>query len=230
MILNSALVAVSGAVFATGVYLLPHLGRWRQVRRLRERCTRSRSLVLTYDDGPGAEVTPRLLDMLAAHGVKATFFLLGCRLRTHAAIAHRIRAEAHEIGCHTQQHLNAWTTWPWRAIADIRDGYQTLSHWAGHAAPFRPPRGRLTALTWAAVRRRGAPVGWWTVDSGDTCIVLPSPHACVDAVRRAGGGVVLMHDFDREPARQSFVLEATRLLLQAARSEGLTTRPLCELP
>ena len=67
------------------------------------------------------------------------------------------------------------------------------------------------------------------MDSGDTWAALPPAQRTVDAVVRAGGGVVLMHDFDRGPEREAFVLETTGLLLDAAAREGLNVMTLSEL-
>ncbi|MHC4785994.1 MAG: polysaccharide deacetylase family protein, partial [Planctomycetota bacterium] len=58
-----------------GWYAGPMLAKRCQQRRLQARCAATRTLVLTYDDGPSAELTPRLLELLGARGVRATFFL-----------------------------------------------------------------------------------------------------------------------------------------------------------
>jgi hypothetical protein len=72
------------------------------------------------------------------------------------------------------------------------------------------------------------------VDSGDTHEVPPDPATVVERVRRGGGGVVLMHDFDREDAtaseRAGFVLQTTERLLDCAAKEGLRTCRMSDLP
>jgi hypothetical protein len=74
---------------------------------------------------------------------------------------------------------------------------------------------------WWEAHKRGARIAWWTIDSGDTWAQLPTPQSVADRVARAGGGVVLMHDFDRCQERMEFVLTTTKLLLQTAKREGL---------
>jgi hypothetical protein len=64
-------------------------------------------------------------------------------------------------------------------------------------------------------------MAWWTVDSGDTHRALPDPESITDAVARAHGGVVLLHDFDRSAERGKFVLQVTESLLRAAQRDGL---------
>jgi hypothetical protein len=72
-------------------------------------------------------------------------------------------------------------------------------------------------------------VWWWTVDSGDTRGVLPTPSQVADRVRREGGGIVLMHDLDRTQNRNDFVLELTAALLDVARQESFKVTRLGEL-
>jgi peptidoglycan/xylan/chitin deacetylase (PgdA/CDA1 family) len=130
----------------------------------------------------------------------------------------------HDIGCHTQDHLNHWRVRPAQAIADIRAGYRTLAEWVPSDGLFRPPYGKLTLDTWAALRRRRAPIAWWTITAGDVRRVLPQPHDAARQAQRHGGGVVLLHDSHRQRRRAEFVLESTETLLDAAAHEGYTVR------
>ena len=188
---------------------------------------------LTFDDGPGERLTPSILDMLAAAGAHATFFLLGLRAERLPEMPGRIRRGGHELGCHTRNHRHAWKSFPWTSAADIEAGYRTLAPWVRPDGLFRPPYGKLTPFTWLSLRRRGAPIGWWTIDSGDTHHGLPTPRSVADQVCRDGGGVVLLHDFDRESrdadARHRFVLATTELLLRTAAREGISVKRLGEI-
>lgn len=205
---------------AAGWYLGPMVARRRRERQLRRQCAAGGALVLTYDDGPGPSLTPRVLDLLKAHSARATFFPAGFRAAEHPGIVGRIIDEGHEVGCHGDRHLNAWRTWPWRAAVDLNDGYRSLDRWIPPDGLFRPPFGKMTLLTWAMIRRRGAPIGWWTVPGGDAMEELPSPTMATELVGEAGGGIVLFHDFDRQPDRAEFTLAATETLLAAAARHG----------
>lgn len=178
----------------------PQLMKQIHIRRLRQLCAQQRRLVLTYDDGPSAGLTPQILDILDQFAARATFFLLGSKAASAPAVVERMQSAGHEIGCHSQSHFNAWKTWPWKAVDDINRGYAFLSPWVAPSGTFRAPYGKVTPWTLASLNRRGAPVAWWTADSGDTHRTLPPPHAVVDQVAREGGGVVLLHDFDRADA------------------------------
>lgn len=214
---------------AAGWYLAPMAARRRQERRLRAVCAESGTLVLTYDDGPGPQLTPRLLDLLYERGVRATFFVVGARAAEEPALVDRIVDEGHEVACHTYDHLNAWYSLPWRGVADVDAGYRALARWVPDDGPFRPPHGKMTPLTWAALQRRRAPIGWWTIDGGDVGDELPPATTAVERARRQGGGIVLLHDSDREQERDEFVLESTRLLLDAAREHGWSVQTFGEL-
>jgi peptidoglycan/xylan/chitin deacetylase (PgdA/CDA1 family) len=223
----------AAVVLATGAYVgAPWSIRRKEEQSLRQKAVNQRTLVLTYDDGPGPSLTTRVLEVLAGSKVAATFFLLGMRAAAAPQTVDRLVAGGHEIGCHTQRHLHAWKVAPWSSVRDIDEGYRTLSKWMPDAAIFRPPYGKMTLLTRHAVRRRGATIGWWTIDSGDTHARLPSPGQAAEQVAREGGGVVLMHDFDRledGPNRAKFVITVTESLLRTAAREGIQVRLLSDL-
>jgi hypothetical protein len=79
----------------------------------------------------------------------------------------------------------------------------------------------MTLPTFWSIRRRGAPVWWWTIDSQDTWNTLPASIHIADRLRKDGGGIVLMHDLDRGSQRNNFVLEVTDALLTTARNESM---------
>jgi len=190
-------------------------------------------LALTYDDGPGRTITPQLLDLLAARGAHATFLPTARSAANDVAGIAAVRAAGHEFGCHSAWHSHAWKTTPWRSIADVHRGLDGLAPWLPPHPLYRPPYGKLNLAGWLALRARGARLAWWTIDSGDTHAVLPETQTVVERVYRAGGGVVLMHDFDRDPphtaVRAAFVLELSRLLLEAAAREGWRVRTLGQI-
>lgn len=206
------------------------IGRQLGVSRLRGRCRSSGTLVLTYDDGPGPTTTPLLLDLLAEYDARATFFVMGSRAQVAPGVVDEVAVRGHEIGCHTFEHLHAWKSRSGRSVADICHGYESLARWIPGDAIYRPPYGKMTPATWCEIKRRRARVGWWTIQSGDTWRSLPTPFSVIERVRTHGGGVVLMHDFDREMSdrheRRAFVLETSDRLLAMAQENGLRVETL----
>jgi peptidoglycan/xylan/chitin deacetylase (PgdA/CDA1 family) len=222
--------AVSAAVAAGAAALaVPVAGRCFAQARLARVCASRRTIVLTYDDGPGAETTPRLLDLLGDHGVRATFFALGEKADRHSSILDRTVREGHEVGCHSFSHLHAWRSSPWESSRDVGLGLRALAPWISSAVLFRPPHGKPTPWTWLAARSAGAQFAWWTLDSGDTWTTPPAAGSVIDAAVRGAGAVVLMHDFDRAPERSRYVRDVTLGLIRSARRDGLRIAPLGEL-
>ncbi len=230
MLATTLTAAFGVTVLTTGWFLAPMAARRRAEARLRRTCARNRTLVLTFDDGPGPTLTPKLLRLLASHGARATFFLTGFRARRHPEVVDAVVTAGHEVGCHGHDHVNAWRCWPWRAVADITNGYRDLARWVPPDGPFRPPFGKMTPLTLAALGRRGAPIGWWTIAAGDVRRDPPPPGTAAERAVRDGGGVILLHDFDGGgQERDSFVIEATTRLLEAAQRHRWRVRTLGEL-
>lgn len=217
------------ALAAVAHYLVPIAVRRRQVRVLARRAQRERVAVLTYDDGPGRRLTPALLDLLAQRDVRATFFPLGRRAAAEPAVLDAVCAAGHEVGCHAYAHVHAWRAVPGHALSDARRGFATLGRWVPRGGWFRPPHGKLDLSTLAWLRVRGARLAWWTLDSGDTWSARPTPKSVAERLVGAGGGVVLLHDFDGSPAHDAFVLAATRAVLDAAAAHGIRLRTLGEL-
>jgi len=226
--ITTTALAVTIGGFGSAAYFSPLLWRRYRMNRIRREVVKNRILALTYDDGP-SPLTPQVLDLLHRQDARATFFMLGRHVREHPHIVDRVIKEGHDVGCHSDQHLNAWKALPWEAIADINAGYEHLSPWIQQNGMFRPPHGKMTLPTYWSIRRRKAPVWWWTIDSGDTHNLLPSTNQLADRLRREGGGIVLMHDLDRAQPRNEFVLKMTSALLEVARKESFRIKPLSEL-
>lgn len=206
-------------------YGLPLMHRWWQCRWMRRRCVQSRAIVLTFDDGPGECLTPALLALLDKYNAKATFFALGCRTTSHPETLKQVLQAGHQVGAHSTNHLNAWKATPWKATADL-----LADHWfttiTGYAPDIiRPPYGKMILSTWLGSIIRSRCIVWWTVDSGDTWATLPDAHARAKAIVENGGGVVLLHDFDRDEhadgqERRAYVLTLTEEILRLGGDAG----------
>ena len=218
-----------GLFVIVGVYFLPHIWRLLEQRRLRRVCKRSKSIVLSYDDGPGSHLTPVLLDLLSRHGVKATFFLLGNRVTQSPELVERIVREGHELGSHGFHHVNAWKSPPWRVASDIKKGFASLARWREKVTLFRPPYGKVTMASALAMKRSKAKLGLWTIPAGDTYRQVPETKDILDKLQSERGGVLLMHDFHAKGPRGDFVLFLTEAVIDLAKREGLSIRRLGEL-
>jgi peptidoglycan/xylan/chitin deacetylase (PgdA/CDA1 family) len=209
-----ATAAVAVVLIGLTSYFSPWVWRRHRMRAIRREITEKRILALTYDDGPSETLTPRLLDLLQQHNATATFFMLGRNVKRFP---------------HLVERVHAWKAAPWRAVADIDAGFEKLAPWTPKNGMFRPPFGKMTLPTFLSIARRGSPIWWWTIDSGDSYKVLPQPAQVVEALQCQKGGIVLMHDLhdaDLAKERDDFVLETTAALLQLAEQESLQVMPL----
>ena len=218
---------VWGMIFFWGAMLvwfgLAVLHRRIATARLSRLCKQHRAIVLTYDDGPSAGMTPAVANLLTRYGAKATFFMIGSFAELHPALVTRLVGDGHEIGSHTQNHFNAWKTSPWRAMQDLVAGRQSLDRLGAPNWLFRPPFGKTTLGTLVAGRMQC--FAFWTIDPQDSWDRRPVADILVE-IDQKGGGVVLMHDFDlprRGPnpaAHAAYLLGLTEALIGHAAAKG----------
>jgi peptidoglycan/xylan/chitin deacetylase (PgdA/CDA1 family) len=150
------------------------------------------AVALTFDDGPDPETTPVLLDLLARHGARATFFLVGARAARHPELVARIAAEGHEIGNHSWDH-------PSLPTLDAAGQADQISRTAAVLAPhggrlMRPPYGDQTWRTHRIARRLGCRVVLWSVNGGDWRGEDADTLAERLIARVGPGAIVLLHD------------------------------------
>jgi len=152
-------------------------------------------IALTFDDGPDPTFTPPLLDLLAAHRVRGTFFVVGERVERHPELARRIVAEGHELGNHSYTHPEFDSLSLRQADAEIRRTQEAIERIQGRRCRwFRPPKGKLCAASLAGAWRRRLTVLMWSSDLKD--FRATAPHEILDAevVRPLrDGDIVLYH-------------------------------------
>jgi peptidoglycan/xylan/chitin deacetylase (PgdA/CDA1 family) len=157
----------------------------------------SRSIALTFDDGPNPGVTPGLLHLLDAHEVRATFFLIGRHVRAFPKLAREIAARGHQIGNHTETHPNLTFLSPSRITHELALCDEAIESTVGRRPRWvRPPFGMRGPQLAGVVRRRGyAGVVMWSKWAWDWD---PQPAApVIHRLRVVGGGdIVLLHDGD----------------------------------
>lgn len=182
---------------------------------------------LTFDDGPHPTHTPAVLDLLAEHGVTATFFVVGKKVKPNADVVRRIHADGHAIGNHTFDHPPpGWFNFV-AAAREVRECQRAVSGVTG-AAPtlFRPPMGRWTPPLWAArTFAKLTPMGW-TLDSGDWRVRSDADaDECAAELLAAvkPGDVILLHDYHPWIRKMLSLIVPELLGRQLLRPEDLTT-------
>lgn len=163
--------------------------------------TQEKVLYLTFDDGPIPEVTPWVLEHLAAFGAHATFFCVGDNIRKHPDVFRQVLDAGHAIGNHTYNHLNGWSS-------DNLPYFHNIRHCAHltRTVLFRPPYGRLKPKQ-AQFLQRHYRIIMWDVLSGDFDERL-TPEQCFENVagNATSGSIVVFHDSMKAAERLNYAL------------------------
>jgi peptidoglycan-N-acetylglucosamine deacetylase len=150
---------------------------------------------LTFDDGPDPELTPRILEVLAEHGVQASFNMMGWNALRHPGLVRAVVAAGHELGNHTWSHQDLAYQSPRQTRRQLERGREAIEQTA-EVRPrfFRPPRGNLTGSAIQSAAELGYDVLLWSVTRGSAGVGTPASVADHLARTVAPGDVVALHD------------------------------------
>jgi len=153
-------------------------------------------VALTFDDGPHASHTPRLLDILRARNVKATFYVIGKNVDLYPGIVRRTVAEGHEIGNHTYTHPKLSSLSNDRVMSEIRKTDDAIVRACGiRPKTLRPPYGALLQNQRQMIHSTfGYPTIMWSVDPLDW--KRPGSSVVTSRIVSAtnNGAIILVHD------------------------------------
>lgn len=158
-------------------------------------------LALTFDDGPNPAWTSQLLEILAAHEVRATFFLVGRFAQAEPALVRRIAEAGHLIGNHTWSHPNLARTSARNVVEELKRTSGTLEQILGKPVRFfRPPYGARRPFVLRTARNLGmTPVTWnamtndWVETSADR--IAENLKTRIEANRKHGwASNIVLHD------------------------------------
>ncbi len=213
--------------------LLTAIGLWPRSRllgpnlcRLPAAAAARGEIALTIDDGPDPAVTPQVLDLLDAHGARATFFCIGMNVERYPDLARDIVRRGHAVENHAHHHGWHFAFQGVRGLTrELNAAQDTIARVTG-AAPrfFRAPAGLRSPLLEPVLCRMGLRLASWTRRGFDTV------HSDQDTVRRrllrglAAGDILLLHDGNaaRSAAGTPLILEVLPQVLAAIRAAGLT--------
>jgi peptidoglycan-N-acetylglucosamine deacetylase len=189
-------------------------------------------VALTFDDGPHRLSTPRFLDLLERHDVRATFFVLGSSLARDLPLGREMAARGHELAVHGWDHRVLVRRGPVTVGDDLRRARDLVDEASGRPPRwYRPPYGVASTSALRTARELGMAPVLWTAWGRDW-----TRGATSGSVRRAvlrvpqGGGTVLLHDADTCSAPGSWHATITALpdLLRSWSGMGLRVGPLGE--
>lgn len=173
---------------------------------------------LTFDDGPIPVVTPWVLDQLAVHGAKATFFCVGSNVKKNANIYQRILEEGHRTGNHTDKHVNGWTMLNREYYLDIAKCARVVK-----SDLFRPPYGKIRPTQIARIRKEYKVI-MWDVLSKDYDTDMDG-KTCAERVIKSSrpGSIIVFHDSVKAEPRLRIALPE---VLEYFRNEGYSFETL----
>ena len=190
--------------------------------RATERVLEGKKLVaLTFDDGPSAETTPRLLEILEQKDVRATFFMLGYMARNNPDIVKQVENNWHEVASHTMYHQNLIRIPESASQADIDESNAIFESILGHKPTLtHPPYGNSNST----IRKQiGTPIILWSVDTLDWKNKDVNSIVATTMSQVSDGAIILMHDI--HPTS----VDAIPTLVDALRNEGYEFATISEL-
>ncbi|HET9102157.1 MAG TPA: polysaccharide deacetylase family protein [Solirubrobacteraceae bacterium] len=177
------------------------------------------ALALTLDDGPDAVTTPRLLDLLGAHGARATFFPMAERAAAHPELIARMLSEHHTVGVHCtahERHSEHDAQWGRR---DADRSLSVLTALGARPGLWRTPWGDRAPWTAQVAAERGLRLVGWDVDTHDWRGDTAAEMWTATCERLHPGAIVLAHDGIGPGARRRHGAEtiayAARLIAHA---------------
>ena len=174
-------------------YLFPSL-LWRNK-------SGSKTIYLTFDDGPCNTLSPFILDELKKHQAKATFFYLGSEVEKYPQLVKRCLDENHQIGNHTYSHPNGWKTNNNEYYQDIEKANKLIN-----SNLFRPPYGRIKPSQINHLKKHYKIIMWdvlsWDFDQET------SAEECYNNIinNTKSGSIIVLHENEKSAKNVKEVL------------------------
>lgn len=168
-----------------------------------------KEIYLTFDDGPNAACTGRILDVLDRYEARATFYLLGANAEQRSDLVRVIQSAGHGIGNHSFSHPDPWKTTTTDMLKEFDRTWRLLEDLTGEPIrSLRPPYGRFTYLMRKWCRRRDYRLTMWDVGPGDYLEAM-SADSVVRELRAhvRPGSIVVLHDNPRCSTKTPAALE-----------------------
>lgn len=164
-------------------------------RKVIKRFRSNNEIALTFDDGPDSRYTPKLLDLLKEHGVKASFFVVAENAVENQDIFFRMIEEGHSVGLHSLNHRSAWLSFPWQTQADFSKSVKLFKKLGVNIKFFRPPWGKFNILTQYNADKHNLKTILWSLSAKDWSRFVTSndiKNSIVDNIK--AGDIIVLHD------------------------------------
>jgi polysaccharide deacetylase family sporulation protein PdaB len=153
-------------------------------------------IALTFDDGPHPKITPKILEILEKHDVKATFFMIGENVEYYPNVVRSVVEAGHEIGNHTYSHPHISRINEETLAREISKCDNAVSKLTGiHPKLFRPPEGVIDNVVKVISSTNDYSVILWRVDTRDWAGTSASAIEKNISQNVRSGDIILMHDY-----------------------------------
>lgn len=191
----------------------------------------SSDIYFTFDDGPHPKFTPMIIDLLAAKGHTATFFLIGENARKNKALTMEILSSGNTVGSHSSVHLKQWTTNTFDQMNDYRTGHEQVEDILGKEIKlFRPPYGHHDRRSVRFCKEKNLRNILWNCESYDWQQGASREKIFSNVESRLEpGNIVLMHDSIYDNPRcadRSETVAAVKMLIDRLETKGLQSSSL----
>lgn len=187
-------------------------------------------VALTFDDGPDRRFTPQVLDVLKKHDVKATFFLMGSRIKALPDVTRRIDQEGHSIGNHTYWHPKLFRESTDRMKWEVTETDDVLNQVVGFRPKlFRAPYGGLTEELVENMAEMDLTVVGWSVDSLDWMQLSAEEVQKNVLSNTQPGSIILMHSGGHWTQDLSGMVKALDQIIPKLKQDGIEFVTVSEL-
>jgi peptidoglycan-N-acetylglucosamine deacetylase len=182
------------------------------------------AIALTFDDGPNPEYTPRLLDLLKKYGVKASFFVVGSKVKAYPDIIKRMSQEGHTIGIHHFNHISSWILSPFHLKKQLHMTEQAIVECTNEKVSFyRPPWGHFNIASLFLSKKYK--VIMWSHIFGDWKVAKGKNGLLEQLLQTTeAGSVLLLHDcgetLGADKLAPHYMLKCLEIYLQESITKG----------
>ncbi|WP_339875887.1 polysaccharide deacetylase family protein [Olleya marilimosa] len=165
----------------------------------------TKTIYLTFDDGPTPKITQWTLDILKKYNAKATFFCIGDNIKKYPELFKSVYNDGHTIGNHTFNHLKGWRTDTNSYLKNTEKTQQLIT--SNSKQLFRPPFGKIKRKQAKQLIKRGYKIVMWSVISYDWEVKV-TPEQCLENVIKnsVSGSIIVFHDSIKASKNMQYAL------------------------
>lgn len=170
----------------------------------------SKTIYLTFDDGPNPQITPWVLKTLNDYQAKATFFCVGENISKYPDVFQQLISEKHSFGNHTYNHLNGWKTSTPLYLENVSKAEAVITRFSKNTENiklFRPPYGKIKASQAKRLQLLNYKIVMWDALSADFDPTISKEECFKNIVENCkAGSIVVFHDSDKASEKLKTIL------------------------